>query len=284
MKKVTRKSGSRRRRTDDHEPIKQEDDMVVPSSSTFEVPVSRLSRSSKVKAEPEAEDALAPTEEFTPEEQQALIQEGAARGEVDVLRPRRRKQKSSSSVPKFAPWVVLTTILAGYAGWYRKEKIELGYCGVGKQITAMEEYQVPEWARVLEPQCEPCPPHAVCYGEMIMKCDPDFVLKSHPLSFGGLVPLPPTCEPDGEKVRKVQAVADKAVEVLRERRAKWECGELTEENGKPATAVEIEEPALKAEVSQKRRRGMTDAEFEDLWRGAMGEIIARDEVTSDYSG
>ena len=282
IKKEKRKSQSQRRRTDEHEHVKQENGVVVPSSSTFEMPSSRTSRSARIKAEPE--DALAPSEEFTPEEEQALIQEGAARGEVDVLRPARRRQKATGAFPKSAPWVVLMTLLAGYGAWYRKEKIEVGYCGIGKPITAMQQYEAPEWATVLQPQCETCPPHARCYSDMSVSCDPDFVLQPHPLSLGGLVPIPPTCEPDGEKVRKVKAVADKAVEELRERRAKWECGELVEEDGTPALSVEIDEPVLKAEVSQKRRRGMTDTEFEDLWRGALGEIIARDEVTSQTSG
>ena len=119
---------------------------------------------------------------------------------------------------------------------------------------------------------------------MQVRCDPDFVLQSHPLSLGGLLPLPPTCEPDGEKVRKVQAVAERAVEELRDRRAKFECGELTDETGKALPTVEIEEPQLKAQVSQKRRRGMSAAEFEELWKGAIGEVLSRDEVTSDSQG
>jgi len=73
--------------------------------------------------------------------------------------------------------------------------------------------------------------------------------------------LTPTCEPDGEKVRRVKAVADRAVEELRERRAKWECGDLVDEAGIPDVVVEIDEEDLKKEVSKKRRKGMGEAEF-----------------------
>lgn len=98
------------------------------------------------------------------------------------------------------------------------------------------------------------------------------------------MPLTPTCEPDGEKVRRVQAVADKAVEELRERKAQFECGDLVDETGAPATTPEIEEEALKNIVSQKRRKGMGDAEFDDLWDAATGEILARDEVKTNSDG
>jgi hypothetical protein len=41
---------------------------------------------------------------------------------------------------------------------------------------------------------------------------------------------------------------------------------------------------LKKEVSKKRRKGMSEAEFEELWGGAIGEIKARDEVVSVADG
>ncbi len=126
---------------------------------------------------------------------------------------------------------------------------------------------------------------------MEVKCEHHFVLKPHPLSFGGLIPLPPTCEPDGEKVRRVKMVADRAVEELRERRAAFECGEdvrqlkSTGEGGESHAMVraskpklEISEEALREEVGKMRRKGMSDAEFNDLWQGALGEITGREEV------
>ncbi|KAI9742951.1 MAG: hypothetical protein M4579_007751, partial [Chaenotheca gracillima] len=114
---------------------------------------------------------------------------------------------------------------------------------------------------------------------MVTKCEPDFVLQPHPLSLGGLVPLAPTCEPDGEKARKVKAVADRAVEELRERRAKYECGDLIDEKNKAVKpSVEISETKLKEAVGEKRRKGMTQSEFENLWQSALGEVLNRDEI------
>ena len=286
-----RQSSSGRRKTDgivvgDAVRVKYEDGTVVPSSKTFEVPISRLSQK---KAKERMQENTEPGEEFTPEEQLELVRERAANGEVDILPPRRNKRpKKSSGASKSAPWVILSTILTGYAIWWRQEKIQVGYCGIGKTPTALGEATLPEWvsdwASILQPQCELCPPHAFCYANMEVRCEENYVLKSHPLSLGGLVPLQPSCEPDGEKVRKIKTVADRAIIELRERRAHWECGDLTESDGKKATSVEIEEPSLKAAVSQKRRKGMSDGEFEELWKGALGEIIDRDEVTSDIDG
>ncbi|MCJ1344503.1 inner nuclear membrane protein enriched at telomere/subtelomere region [Peltigera leucophlebia] len=274
-----RKSSSRRRKTEgsvaEKTRIKQEDGVVVPSAETFETPVRRRPKS-QVKDEPE--DGVGIGEEFTPEEQLELVRERAANGDRDLLPPRRKRARKSSSVPKSAPWVVLMALLSGYALWWRREKLEVGYCGIGRPSISFENYQVPEWVISLQPQCEPCPQHAICYKGMKTKCEQDFILQPHPLSLAGIVPLPPTCEPDGEKVRRVKIVADKAIEELRERNADWECGTLLDEQGKHVGAVELDEKLLKEHVGRKRKRGMTDAEFEDLWKGALGEIKDREEV------
>jgi len=279
-----RKSSSRRRRTDgvssENSRVKQEDGIVVPTSETFDLPVARLHK-------PQAEvDGIEAGEEFTPDEQLELAQERAKAGHTDLV-PLRRKRaaRSSTTVSKSAPWVVFLTLVVGYAAWWRHEKIEVGYCGLERPSSmALRNIQLPDWASVLQPECESCPQHAYCYTGFEARCEPDFLLKAHPLAIGGIVPLPPTCEPDGEKVRRVKAVADRAVEELRERRAKWECGGLVDETGKEVPAVEIDEANLKKEVGKKRRRGMGEAEFEELWKGAIGEIVARDEVVSGIGG
>ena len=273
-----RKSSSSRRRTEGlPSSSKQQDGIVVPSSKTFVAPVSRLKQSA---GEAKTNDVVEAGEEFTAEEQLELIRGRAANGEVDIL-PRRKKKRpqKTRSIPKSAPWVILVALLGGYGTWWRQEKLAVGYCGIGRPSNALLNVQIPEWAEILQPTCEPCPQHAVCYQGMETRCEHDFVLQPHPLSLGGLVPLPPTCEPDGEKVRRVKAVADRAVEELRQRKAQAECGTLKDSNGKDAPAEIIEED-LKKEVGKKRRRNMDAAEFEDLWKGALGEIIGREEVVS----
>ncbi|KAE8388917.1 Man1-Src1p-C-terminal domain-containing protein [Aspergillus alliaceus] len=257
--------------------LKQEDDAIVSRRSSFQFPASKLGSPHK-ELEPvsnEDESELSAGEEFTPDEQLALEREQADMWYPPTTRPQRKQGPASRA----APWVIIFLLFTGFGAWWRKEKIEIGFCGIGKPTWSLAETRIPEWANVLEPQCEPCPPHAFCYPNFEALCEHDFLLKAHPLSLGGLVPLPPTCEPDSEKARRVKAVADKAVEELRDRRAKWECGELAHD-GEEVEGPAISELELKHEVGRKRRKGMSDTEFDDLWKGALGEIIDRDEVIS----
>ncbi|KAK4452978.1 Man1-Src1p-C-terminal domain-containing protein [Podospora aff. communis PSN243] len=293
--KLNRTPSAGRRRTDG--PTYEGHDQFETVSKSFEMPISRISG----RKTPELPlKYIEPGEEFTPEEQLALDQEEQANPQLALARrkPSPTQRGSALSTPI---WVLATTLLVAYAAWYRQEKVAVGYCGLGRDPGQLipasfqlpgwaaelaskvglegADVKVPEWAiPFVEPECEPCPPHAYCYEDFTVRCEPDFILKPHPLSLGGLVPLPPTCEPDGEKVRRVQAVADKAVEELRDRRAKFECGEPAEPEGAPVDSPSLEEEELKEVISQKRAKRMNAEEFDDLWVAAIGEVKAREEV------
>ncbi|CAL3968817.1 unnamed protein product [Diplocarpon coronariae] len=271
-------SSTTRRRTD---AVQADDGIHPPTSRTFEMPVRAIDGLKDVD-----DNGVEASEEFTPEEQLELNRDQAMNGlrAVGPLRP----TKQQRGVGKKGPlWVLALTLFSGYAAWYRQEKVAVGYCGIGREATQVvpSGIDVPDWVRIMaEPECEPCPQHAYCSGNLETHCEADFVMKPHPLSIGGLVPLAPTCEPDGDKVRKVKAVADKAVAELRERRASFECGSLADEAVLPETTLEIDAEHLKKEMSKKRRKGMGEAEFEELWAGAIGEIQGRDEVVSVVDG
>jgi len=277
-----RKSGLRSRKSATPGSVKQEDGMRAPTRESFDFasrlkPTREETEDSEEKSEEEDEDeesVMSAGEEFTPEEQLAMESEQYA--PLTQVRKRPRKQGKTTII---ASWCVILGVLGSFGAWWRKEKIEIGYCGLGKPTWSLAETKVPEWANVLEPRCEPCPSHAFCYPDFEARCEHDFILKPHPLAVGGLVPLPPTCEPDSEKARRVKAVADKAVEELRDRRAKYECGQLKDDGKAPSP--EISEPELKEEVGKKRRRGLSDSEFDDLWKGAIGEIVNKEEVVSN---
>ncbi|KAL1842550.1 hypothetical protein VTJ49DRAFT_3356 [Mycothermus thermophilus] len=271
-------------------------------SRDFEVPFNRAVRPrTPQQPQPEPQLEVQPDEEFTPEEQLALDQEEAAHPEL--AEARRAPQPTQRTSSLWTPlWVLITTLFVAYTAWYRQEKIAVGYCGLGREPTQLipTSIQLPEWAvelgakfdihdlrsvpvpdwliNALEVRCEPCPPHAYCYEDFTARCEPDFILKPHPLSLGGLLPLPPTCEPDGEKVRRVQAVADKAIEELRERRAKYECGEPLEPEGEPLESPAIDEQELKEILNKKRSKRMAAEEFDELWAAAIGEVKSREEV------
>ncbi|KAK6205848.1 hypothetical protein LQW54_008143 [Pestalotiopsis sp. IQ-011] len=260
-------------------------------SKSLELPASTLLRGKALDLPPEPTVDIG--EEFTPEEQLALQAEETLGSQTAVV-PASQARRAKSGGAGTSLGVLLTTVLAVYAGWFRQEKIAVGYCDVGQTAgTIPNELPVPEWAQsvlgdeitvpqsvidTLEPVCEPCPAHAYCYGDFSVRCEQDYILKPHPFSLGGLIPLPPTCEADGEKVRRVQAVADRAVEELRERTAKYECGELTNDEGIKADSPAIEEQELKQVISEKKSKKMSNQEFDDLWGAAIGEIKAREEI------
>ncbi|KAF4965064.1 hypothetical protein FSARC_7098 [Fusarium sarcochroum] len=225
-------------------------------------------------------ELLEPGEEFTPDEQLEL-EEAASRGET-AIEPRKPANQVSRRGSFKAPlFVLFMSLLGAYLAWYRQEKIAVGYCGLGRPANSVvpEDVPIPDVVvPFIEPQCEPCPQHAYCYGDFSVRCEQGFILKPHPLSLGGLVPLPPTCEPDGEKARRVKAVADKAIEELRERRAQYECGELVTEDGKKEESPAIAEQELKETVSRKRSKRLNEDEFDELWAAAIGEVTGRDEV------
>lgn len=280
-----------RRRTDGPAFDDYYDDHPATISRSFEIPLPLSPKN------PAPSNVVEPGEEFTPEEQLALIQEEQADPQLALARRKAQApRRKGLSTPL---WVLAVTVVGAYAAWYRQEKVAVGYCGLGNEPNQLipSAIELPEWATeltsklgvesipvpdwigpLLEPECEPCPPHAYCYDDFSVRCEADFILKPHPFALGGLVPLPPTCEPDGEKVRRVQTVADKAVEELRDRRAKFECGEPAEPEGPPLESPAIEEDELREILSQKRSKRMAADEFDELWLAALGEVKARDEV------
>ncbi|KAK3337410.1 Man1-Src1p-C-terminal domain-containing protein [Cercophora scortea] len=290
--KVKSTPATSRRRTDVHAFDSREPTVV---SKSFEMPISSLNRPTTPKFAPSNIEA---GEEFTPDEQLALMQEEQANPQLAAARRKQSRSSRGSSVTT-PLWVLVITLLGAYAAWYRQEKIAVGYCGLGRDSSQLipSHIQIPEWAQeyasklgiyeiktpewivpFVEPECETCPSHAYCYEDFTVRCEEDFILKPHPLSLGGLVPLPPTCEPDGEKVRRVQAIADRAVEELRDRRAAYECGEPTEPEGLPLDTPAIGEQELKETLSKKRSKRLGADEFDQLWAAAIGEVKDRDEV------
>ena len=283
--KEKRKSDATRRKTFQPKTEQQEDGITVPTRRTFDMPLTRQKKQDPV---PEADEADT-GEEFTAEGQLELVRERARTGQMDILPPRRRKQpsKASGTIKAFS-LTLLASTAAVFGGVWRQEKYAVGFCGIGKESTSLAGVEIPEWAPdwavdALLPQCEPCPPHAVCYKDLEIVCDKDFVKRDHPLSLGGAVPLPPTCEPDSEKTRRVGVVADRGVQLLRERNAKYECGEPDAE-GKLVKSPEVSEAELKQEVSSMKRKGMSQEEFDDLFASAIGEIVRRDEVVEKTDG
>jgi hypothetical protein len=273
--KEKRKSMSSRRRTEGPKVQQQDGYIKPPTSSTFHVPI--LGRRKKEELEEEKE--LVPAgEEFTPEEEQEIAEQ-RENGTLAVV-PRRKKKSSSGGLTVGA--LTLSVMLAAIGFAYRNEKLEVGYCGIGRDPSSdLHGLNIPEWA---QPVCEPCPPHAVCYAMLETQCEKDFMLQPHPLSLGGLVPFPPTCEPDSEKAQRIAVVTQRAIEELRERNAKYECNEPLKGETKAPTSPSISEDELKAALSTKKSKRMSQEEFEALWDPAIMEMLNRDEIVSTNEG
>lgn len=280
-----RKSDASRRRTFQPQAEQQDDGIVVPSRKTFEMPVSRA-REEELAAIFHGGDE---GEEYTPEEQLELVRERAKNGEVDILPPRRHRDphKTAKTIQAF----LLTFFAAAFAvigGVWREEKFAVGFCGIGSDTpTAVAGVDIPDWASGILPQCEPCPPHAFCERKLEINCENDFVKKYHRLSLGGFLPLPPTCEPDTEKTRKVTAVADHAVHLLRQRRAQYECGDMDAQGNvvqSPEVSVAELKEGLLALKSKSKSKSLSNEEFEDLFAKAIGEIPGRAEVIEKNDG
>jgi hypothetical protein len=268
-----RKSMSTRRRTDGKVPGTES------KSSTYELAVGTMKR----RKSPEQE--LVPAgEEFAPEEALELAQQEAS---GQLVRPsRRRKVNSSSLILQAFLWPLVISVGFMSTLW-AQEKYSVGYCGVGNAPRSeLAGVEIPDWADVIRPECEPCPQHAFCYQNLETKCEDDFVLKYHPLTLGGMLPIPlrPTCEPDSEKARRVQNVVERAVDVLREHNAKYECGEPLEGETKPLKSPVMSEEELKATLSAKRTKRMTQEEFDALFNEAVPEIMNRDEIVLESKG
>lgn len=281
--KERRRSDANRRKTFQPQAGQQDDGIVVPTRKTFEMPVTRVKKQDQaVVAVPDSGDE---GEEYTPEEQLELVRERAQNGEVDILPPRRRRDphKTASTIQAFL-LTFFVMLLAIGGGVWREEKFAIGFCGTGSDTpTEIAGVEIPEFAVGLLPQCEPCPPHAYCYPKLRVECEKDFIKQYHPLSMGGLLPLPPTCEPDTEKTRKATQVANHAVQVLRKRRADYECGEQ-DAQGNVVQSPDVPVDELKETLLAKKGKTLSNEEFEDLFNKALGEIPARPEIIDTSDG
>ncbi|KAL5121006.1 inner nuclear membrane protein enriched at telomere/subtelomere region [Pleosporales sp. CAS-2024a] len=267
--KERRKSEVNRRRTFHPQSEQLDHGVTVPTRDDFDPDIKH--------------DGFEASEEFTPEEQLELVRERAKAGELDILPPRRTRRPKATGTLKAMSGTLLLTVAAVLGGAWRQEKLAVGFCGMGREATSLAGVEVPEWAHHVLPQCEPCPPHAQCFRGLSLSCDRDFVRKEHRLSLNGLIPIPPSCEPDTAKTRQINSVADRGVQILRQRRAKYECGEADAE-GALVTSPELSQEDIKKQMAAEKRNSMSDQEFNDLFDRAFPEMEIRDEVVASTDG
>lgn len=158
--------------------------------------------------------------------------------------------------------VVLSLIFASTSlKWLYDQQYEAGYCDIGfvqdpswhrikthySEPQDWKDYFNPEYLKeksseVLDhvrPKCKPCPEHAVCMPNFETVCEEGFVKINSPFSLGGFLPIPPTCVPDTRRQQRIERLTRKALQMLRERNAKYACGD------KSCPTAEYEESELR---------------------------------------
>lgn len=104
-----------------------------------------------------------------------------------------------------------------------------------------------------------------------MRCNQDFLYKPHPFRLNSLLPLAGECIPDTNKQRRIAIVAERALNLLRDKAARVECEDEPH--------VGLMEREIKAELLKYKSGTLTDEEFDHLFEAAIGELEKRDEVT-----
>lgn len=250
----------------------------------------------------DADPRLQAGEEFSPDEQLELDQMLQSDIDQQALVPRASKRsKATAGALKslaYASLSILVALTSVFGVFWRQEKIAVGYCDIGREpfLSSWERESlhaqqlrengitVPSWAYgTIQPLCQSCPVHAVCYDNLITRCDDGFLPTQHPLNPFGLLPLAPTCQPDGIKAHRVAQMTARAIRELRKIRAAAEC-RLKGADGQPTKTAEIEVQSLQAKVYNEmfkasKKPRMSDEQFEDLWKIVLEDVKARDEVS-----
>ncbi|KAJ8603447.1 hypothetical protein MRB53_042144 [Persea americana] len=216
------------------------------------------------------------------EDEHVVTSQKAGRKTVSTSRAKKQLVRAVDSHPikEALQWLLLLSVLltlAYGAERYRQEKLSAGYCGVDSLPVvppphASELERAIHWLR---PQCTPCPPHGVCSPGFQLRCEDEFVKKEHPLSLSGYLPISGHCEPDTEKLRKIQIVANEIIETLRDRTANAECGYATTPT---SSEVGMSRDELKAVLQQKKSSSISTEQFETLFSHAIDDIRTRDEI------
>lgn len=203
-------------------------------------------------------------------------------------KPKKKKSRKTAAVRSSGkPWtfyaerifgLFVVSAICGYIYWWCQERVNVGYCDVGF-ITDDADFDYEQEKSPLElvvdqlrPECVPCPAHATCYPHFKAICDEDFKYRENLFSFGGLLPIPPTCLPDTEKQHRIMALSSRAKQILRERNAEVECGYID------ASTAAIEEDDLRDLLYKDKKAEITDEEWNDLWRQAVKDLDNEEDI------
>ena len=169
----------------------------------------------------------------------SMSPEGVANQRAIVVMPDARPGFDWAGWSRLARWVLLGLTIA-HVLWWREEKLAAGFCDTGSRSnplvasrrTSLTAAGLPDLPPSvlraadrlhLRPTCTPCPQHGHCRDGNFVGCTLDYVPRQSPLRLGGLLPIPPKCVPDTEKLMMVAMQASRASRLLRQRRGEVVC-------------------------------------------------------------
>ncbi|KTW27584.1 uncharacterized protein T551_03083 [Pneumocystis jirovecii RU7] len=187
---------------------------------------------------------------------------------------------------KFFLIFVFGMILLILAAIWREETIRLGYCNVETEVipsmySSIREKLPQILLKNVLIYCRPCPNHAICYSNYKLLCEKDYILTPNIFSINGLIPIPPSCMPDTEKLRKVHIIVNEAIQILRDKNAKLDCGSLKLLKGEKEGVLEED---LEKYLWEMKSPNISDEQFQELLSDALEDIIKYDEILIENDG
>lgn len=170
--------------------------------------------------------------------------------------------------------IAFTTLIAvTLLVWWPMERLRQGFCDT-TIVPPAREYpwfatfsvgdnhlqQVQDYVRqgvdYIAPPCMECPEHGTCYANNRLVCDEGYVDRRNIGALLGYVA--PSCERDVELERLLATLAERAVHVLRHRRARYECDGDVE-------SPSMSEDELYRELLALKAPQLSEEDFKDLW-------------------
>ncbi|KAG0284290.1 inner nuclear membrane protein enriched at telomere/subtelomere region [Linnemannia gamsii] len=195
-------------------------------------------------------------------------------------RPKRSRDKEGPNLGPLKSIIFLA--LLSYGLWYRQTRIDIGFCTPSTFIPTpcsnkhfTTKQLLVKW---LYPTCIACPDHANCNSPSSDPvCPPEYILRSHPLSFGNLLPLTPSCVLHKAQEYQSLQVADAAENILHKRAGQEECRGST----RPQPSAELfarqrfSTSELRKEIESLKDASISQEEFNQYWTLALNELYRR---------
>ncbi|KAF9142627.1 inner nuclear membrane protein enriched at telomere/subtelomere region [Mortierella sp. GBA39] len=193
----------------------------------------------------------------------------------------RSKRGRDKEGPNLGPLkFILFLALLSFGLWYRQTRIDIGYCTRSIPTPPSNKHLTTKQVLVkwLYPTCIACPDHAKCTSPgSDPLCPPEYILRPHPLSFGNILPLTPTCVLNKAQEYQSLQVADVAESILHKRAGREEC--RTSIRPQPSAELFARQRFsvndLRKKIESLKDSSVSQEEFSQYWTLALNELYRR---------